>query len=487
MPLLSPPLPGLRHSPPVPLPPPLRPAVTPRVVPVHAPAHPGSHGRQLPPPRHTFRAPHSHHRSVPLRAPPTRPATRPPDAVEVQYARHVALPLPPRRPSTAGQRPLFRELLSTLSTTHTSLASLLRRAPSHVTAPPPPPAARPTPPCTQPLQLRHSITLVWLLRQLATWCLTVDRPPVVPLPPAPLPGPHPAHVVFTPASRAADILPLLAATPPGNAYWLPPTLRSSVRSPSGTPMPCTCARCCLNCTLRTPPARPLTPPCGTLSEATGHRPARTDRPALASGTRARGHRCPHARPRPQPPNSASCQRQVPRPAGGPRQARRHPCTCIPRILACTARSPPARPPTPLCGALEAAADRRLDRPHLPATARGPVPAWRRLRLGRPPLPVRPAPASAPRQRDPLTAGPSACRGAPIGHADALEHTPPSAWPAGRARTPARPPRAPHPHRAASTSAARRYPCARPRPRPPAGCAARPPVSRTQGRAPANST
>ena len=54
-----------------------------------------------------------------------------------------------------------RELLSTLSTTNTSLASLLRRAPSHVTAPPPPlPPHVPTPPCTQPLPLRHSIALV---------------------------------------------------------------------------------------------------------------------------------------------------------------------------------------------------------------------------------------------------------------------------------------------------------------------------------------
>ena len=35
-----------------------------------------------------------------------------------------------------------------------------------------------------------------------------------------LPGPHPAHVVFTPASRAADILPLLAATRPGQRILL---------------------------------------------------------------------------------------------------------------------------------------------------------------------------------------------------------------------------------------------------------------------------
>ena len=265
------------------------------------------------------------------------------------------------------------------------------------------------------------------------------------------------------------------------------------------------------CTLRTPPARPSTPPCGTPSEATGHRPARTHRPALASGTRARGRRYPRARPRPQPPSNASCQPQVPRPAGGPRQARRHPCACAPRSLAYTARSPPARPSTPLCGALGASADRRLDRPHLPATATGPAPAWRRLRLGCPPLPMHPAPASAPRQRNLLTAGPSARRGAPTGHADALAHAPPAARPAGRAlprhahrphcvgrsgplptagwtaRTPPRPPRAPHPHGAASASAARRYPCARPGPRPPAGCAARPPVSRTQGQAPGDST
>ena len=53
-------------------------------------------------------------------------------------------------------------------------------------------------------------------------------------------------------------------------------------------------------------------------------------------------------------------------------------------------------------------------------------------LGRPPLPMRPAPASAPRQRNLLTAGPSARRGARTGHADVLAHAPSAAWPAGRA-------------------------------------------------------
>ena len=282
-----------------------------------------------------------------------------------------------------------------------------------------------------------------------------------------------------------------------------------MRSSSGTPMPCTCARCYPTCTLRTPPARPSTPPCGTLSEATGHRPARTHRPALASSTRARGRRYPSARPRPQPPSSASCQPQVPRPAGGPRQARRHPCACAPRSLACTARSPPARPPTPQCGALGASADRRLGRPRLPATATGPAPA-------RPPAATHaPGPGLSPQATQPAhrrSLGPQ--RGphrARRRHADALAHAPSAAWPAGRAlprhahrpycvgrlgplptagwtaRTPPRPPRAPHPHGAASDPAARRYPCARPGPRPPAGCAARPPVSRTQGQAPGDST
>ena len=117
---------------------------------------------------------------------------------------------------SAGPEGLLRELLPTLRTTHTSVTSLLRRPPP--TSPPPPPLPRhvPTPPCTQPLTLRHSIALVWLLRHCATSRLTVDRQPEVPLPPAPLPGPHLAQVVFTPSSRAADILPLLAATPPGN-------------------------------------------------------------------------------------------------------------------------------------------------------------------------------------------------------------------------------------------------------------------------------
>ena len=47
-------------------------------------------------------------------------------------------------------------------------------------------------------------------------------------------------------------------------------------------------------------------------------------------------------------------------------------------------------------------------------------------LGRPPLLMRPAPASAPRQRNQLTAGPSARRGARTGHADALARAPSAA-------------------------------------------------------------
>ena len=122
-------------------------------------------------------------------------------------------------------------------------------------------------------------------------------------------------------------------------------------------------------------------------------------------------------------------------------------------------------------------------------------------LGRPPLPMRPAPASAPRQRNLLTAGPSARRGARTGHANALAHAPSAVWPAGRAfprhahrpycvgrsgpppstgrsaRAAPRPPPAPHPHGAASTSAARRYPRARPRRRPPGHASSLPQVPR----------
>ena len=83
------------------------------------------------------------------------------------------------------------------------------------------------------------------------------------------------------------------------------------------------------------------------------------------------------------------------PQRGPHRARRRPCARAPRSLACRTRPPPARPPTPRCGALRTTADRRLDRPHPPATATGPAPAWRRVSLGRPPLPMRPARASTP--------------------------------------------------------------------------------------------
>ena len=69
---------------------------------------------------------------------------------------------------------------------------------------------------------------------------------------------------------------------------------------------------------------------------------------------------------------------------------------------------------------------------------------------------------APRSCCALAAGPAARSGARIGRADALAQAPPTAWPAHNAP---RPPRAPLPHGAASASAARRYPPARPRPGP----------------------
>ena len=136
-------------------------------------------------------------------------------------------------------------------------------------------------------------------------------------------------------------------------------------------------------------------------------------------------------------------------------------------------------------------------------------------LGRPPLPMRPALASAPRQRNLLTAGPSAHRGARTGHADALARAPSTAWPAGRAlprhahrpcfvgrsgplrtagwtaRNPPRPPRVPHPHGAASDPAARRYPAPSPGCDPPPAVPRSPPYAghrdRHQGTAPEPNT
>ena len=157
--------------------------------------------------------------------------------------------------------------------------------------------------------------------------------------------------------------------------------------------------------------------------------------------------------------------------------------------------------------MRAAAGHRPVRPRRPAAATGPAPAWRRFRLGRPPLPTRPAPASAPMPRFQLAAGPAARSEARIGRADALAHAPPTARPARRAcprrarrphgvglsgpppaagrsaHTAPRPPRAPHPQGAASASAARRYPRARPRLGPPRRPCRAPPTHGTQGRAP----
>ena len=206
---------------------------------------------------------------------------------------------------------------------------------------------------------------------------------------------------------------------------------------------------------------------------------------------------PHAAPLPL----------VPQPTEGPSSGAPAPLHTRPLQPGMRGAHAPARPPTPWSGALRAPADHRPVRPRRPAAARGRAPAWRRFHLGRPPLPTRPAPASAPRPRFQLAAGPAARIGARIGRADALAHAPPTARPARRpcprrarrphgvglsgpppaaarsAHTAPRPPRAPHPHGAASASAARRYPRARPMPRPPAGRAARPPAHGTQGRAP----
>ena len=99
----------------------------------------------------------------------------------------------------------------------------------------------------------------------------------------------------------------------------------------------------------------------------------------------------------------------------PHRTRRCPCACAPRSLACATRSPPARQPTPLCGALRATSDRRPVRPHRPTIATGPAPAWRRLCLGRPPIPMRPAQAS--------TLPPAVPRGLPhTGHRDRHQGT-----------------------------------------------------------------
>ena len=113
-------------------------------------------------------------------------------------------------------------------------------------------------------------------------------------------------------------------------------------------------------------------------------------PSNRHGPRSRSaaRRYPCARPRPQFQGNATSSPQVPRPAEGPAPG-------TPAKL--RTRPPPARPPTLQCGALRATADRRLDRPHPPATATGPAPAWRRVRPGRPPVPMRPARASTPRR------------------------------------------------------------------------------------------
>ena len=166
--------------------------------------------------------------------------------------------------------------------------------------------------------------------------------------------------------------------------------------PSGGPRqarrhPCACAPRSLACTARSPPARPRTPQCGALGSSAD--PATAKAPASAwppAATHAPG-------PGLSPQATQPAHRRSLGPQRGPHRARRRPCARALRSMACRTRPPPARPPTLLCGALRATADRRLDRPQPPATATAPAPAWRRIRPGRPPLPMRPARAATPRR------------------------------------------------------------------------------------------
>ena len=177
-----------------------------------------------------------------------------------------------------------------------------------------------------------------------------------------------------------------------------------VPRPAGGPRqarrhPCACAPRSLACTARSPPARPPTPQCGALGASADRRLGRPHLPATATGPApARPPAATHAPGpglSPQAPQPA--HRRSLGPQRGPHRAHRRPCARALRTMACTTRPPPAGPPTLLCGALRATADRRLDRPHPPATATGPAPAWRRVRPGRPPLPMRPARTSTPRR------------------------------------------------------------------------------------------
>ena len=98
------------------------------------------------------RYPAHHHHGAPRQAPPrSRQTNRTPKEANAHDNEH-------HYAQRRRTRTRYRGLLPTLSTTHTSLTSLLRRAPSHATAPPPPlPPHVPTPPSTRPHTLRHSI------------------------------------------------------------------------------------------------------------------------------------------------------------------------------------------------------------------------------------------------------------------------------------------------------------------------------------------
>ena len=126
------------------------------------PHHPTSVGAPTPATPTTLQEPCAPHNTTRLTPRPAAPPSNPVIQHTTTTGRH-ARPLPRshqtnRTPNEANAhdnehhyaqrrrtRARYRGLLSTLSTTHTSLTSLLRRAPSHATAPPPPPSRR-TPP-----------------------------------------------------------------------------------------------------------------------------------------------------------------------------------------------------------------------------------------------------------------------------------------------------------------------------------------------------
>ena len=183
------------------------------------------------------------------------------------------------------------------------------------------------------------------------------------------PGPDPGSRAALPASRGSHSPQGAPGRQAGTLARAPPQL-----GVHGALAPCTPSNPTVwgSCGLCRPPAGPPAPP------SNRHGPR----------TRSAARRYPCARPRPQPPGNATSSPQVPRPAEGPAPGTPAGLRTRPPQHGLQDAPSPGTPTDPTVWGAQG---------HCRPPAGPPAPAWRRVRPGRPPLPMRPARASTLRR------------------------------------------------------------------------------------------